>query len=103
MLIACVPALLAGTEGIGRMTVIKAFENEEEALEIAGLKIENRTDRVELYGQLHLTRDKAGLAHARKLKAVVDEVLQALEGTSDLPDQVELTNKPRPAKNPFSR
>jgi len=85
------------------MRPINAFENEEESLQIAGLTVENRTDRVALYGHLHLTRDKGGLAHARVLKAILDAVVQALENQADLPDQTALRNKPRPAKNPFAR
>lgn len=85
------------------MKPLKPYENEEESLAIAGLTVENRTDRVAIYGHLHLTRDKEGLARARELKAVVDEVLRVLEEAADLPERVELTNKPRPAKNPFAR
>ena len=40
------------------MMSIRPFENEEESLSIGGLTVENRTDRVELYGSVHLTRDK---------------------------------------------
>jgi hypothetical protein len=83
------------------MSPIKPFENESESLAIANLTIENRMDRVAIYGQAHLTRDKKGLADARELKAVLDDVVKALESTKDLPDQLALTNKPRPAKNPF--
>ena len=80
---------------------IKPYQNEEESLAIADLTVENRTDRVEIYGRIHLTRDKKGLNYARTLKALLDEVVKALESAPDLPDQVVLTNKPRPAKNPF--
>jgi hypothetical protein len=83
------------------MSPIKPFENEEESLSIGDLTVENRTDRVELYGRIHLTRDKSGLEMARQLKALIDSVVSALEKAKDLPDEVVLTNKPRPAKNPF--
>jgi hypothetical protein len=81
---------------------LKPFENEADSESIGNLTIENRTDRVALYGNLHLTRDKAGLAHARALKALLDDVVRALEVTRDLPEKVELKNAPRPVKNPFS-
>jgi hypothetical protein len=83
------------------MSPIKPFENEEESLSIGDLTVENRTDRVELYGRIHLTRDRKGLEMARQMKALIDSVLGALEKAKDLPDEVVLTNKPRPAKNPF--
>ena len=63
--------------------------------------MENRTDRVTLYGSLDLTRDKQGLAHARKLKALLDEVVQALEAAEDLPDRVAAPEEPETVKNPF--
>jgi hypothetical protein len=82
---------------------MKAFANESASLAIGGLTIENRTDRVQLYGQLHLTRDKAGLADAKALKAILDGVVEALEGQPDLPEEIPVTNAPRPAKNPFAK
>lgn len=82
---------------------MKAFANESDALAIGGLTVENRTDRVQLYGQLHLTRDKAGLADAKALKAILDSVVEALEGQPDLPEEIPLTNAPRSARNPFAK
>jgi hypothetical protein len=82
---------------------MKPFANESETLEIGDLKVENRVDRVEIFGSVHLTKDKAGLASARALKALADDVVAALEATPDLPDQVQLTNAPRPASDPFRR
>jgi hypothetical protein len=80
---------------------IKPFANESESLAIADLTIENRTDRVQIYGSIHLTRDKAGLANACVLKQLLDDVVLALEGDPSLPDQITLSNAPRPAKFPF--
>lgn len=83
------------------MKPIKPYANESESLEIADLTIENRTDRVQIYGSIHLTRDKAGLGNARILKQLLDDVVQALESDKSLPDEIKLTNAPRPAKFPF--
>jgi hypothetical protein len=80
---------------------IKPYANESESFEIADLTIENRTDRVQIYGSIHLTRDKAGLVNARILKRLLDDVVQALESEKSLPDKIKLTNAPRPAKFPF--
>ena len=84
------------------MASIKPYQNESESLAVGGITIENRTDRVALYGNIHLTRDKAGLADARTLKAILDAVVKALESQKGLPDKIELTNKPRFVKNPFA-
>jgi len=82
---------------------LKPFENEAESESIGNLTIENRTDRVTLYGNVQLTRDKAGLANARALKNLLDNVVRVLEDAGNLPEKVELTNAPRPVKNPFAR
>jgi hypothetical protein len=83
------------------MTVIKAFQNEEESVGVGDLTIENRTDRIELYGSLQITRDKAGLRLARELKEVLDAAVDALEAEKDLPDRVELAPPDR-VDNPFA-
>ncbi len=87
------------------MKTIKPFANDSESLAIGGsdgLTIENGTDRIAVYGSLDLTRDKAGLEQARALKAVVDGIVQALEGEKDLPDKVAPPEKPQQVKNPFA-
>ena len=83
------------------MRTMTPFANASESLGIGGLTVENRTDRVALYGSLDLTRDKQGLAHARKLKALLDEVVQALEAAEELPDRVAAPEAPETVKNPF--
>ena len=83
------------------MGMITPFANESESVGIGGLTVENRTDRVSLYGSLDLTRDKEGLGHARRLRALLDEVVRALEGEEDLPDEVPAPKRPERVKNPF--
>jgi translation initiation factor 6 (eIF-6) len=68
---------------------ISPFADESESLGIGDLAIENRTDRISIYGSIDLTRDRAGLAHARMLKAVLDNVVQVLEVPVHLPSQAE--------------
>jgi len=77
------------------------FANESESLGIADLTIENRTDRISIYGTIDLTRDKAGLEHARMLKAVLDQVVQVLEGEKNLPDKIAPPETPDEVANPF--
>ena len=50
------------------MATIKPFANDSDSIGIGGLTVENGTDQIAVYGNLDITRDKAGLAAARKLK-----------------------------------
>ncbi len=54
------------------MTQLQPFQDEATSLALDQLTIENRLDRIEIYGSLQITRDKAGLALARELKALLD-------------------------------
>lgn len=79
---------------------MKPFRNESECLRIGDLTIENRIDRVSLFGSIDITRDKAGLALARQLKQILELTLAELEGAA-LPDRISL----EPAdvvENPFA-
>ncbi|BEH08944.1 hypothetical protein GSUET_05560 [Geobacter sulfurreducens subsp. ethanolicus] len=79
--------------------IINPFKNESECLQIGSLTVENRIDRVSIYGSIDITRDKEGLAVARELKSILDLTLTELE-SAELPDKV--TQKPaKIVKNPF--
>ncbi|MGB5597247.1 MAG: hypothetical protein WBM66_00915 [Thiothrix litoralis] len=71
------------------------FKNESEVMIIRGenhdLNIENRLDRVSLYGSVDITHDAAGLADALRLKGVLDSMVSVLaeeQGRGVLPDKV---------------
>ena len=71
------------------------FQNESEVMIIKGenhdLNIENRLDRVSLYGSVDITHDQAGLADALRLKGVLDGMVAVLseeQGRGMLPDKV---------------
>jgi hypothetical protein len=81
---------------------MKPFANESESIGIGELTVENRTDRVSLYGSLDLTRAKTGLEHARALRALLDTVVGALEAEKALPDTVAPPEPPETVKNPFA-
>ena len=83
------------------MPTMKPFADDATALSIGELKVENGQDRIALYGSLDLTRDKAGLQHARELKALLDEILRVLEADKSLPASVPPPDKPQTVKNPF--
>jgi Arc/MetJ-type ribon-helix-helix transcriptional regulator len=82
------------------MSHFKPYANESDVIRIGVLEIENRTDRISLTGDVVLTRDKAGLALAKELQALMDQVVKALEAEKQLPETVEI--KPaQVVKNPF--
>lgn len=83
------------------MKTMTPFANEAESMQIGGLTLENRTDRIAVYGDLDLTRDKDGLRNARALKAMLDRIVTTLEGDKALPDKVAPPKKPGQVKNPF--
>jgi hypothetical protein len=76
------------------------YANESDVLEIGGLSIENRVDRISISGDIDLTLDKAGLALAQQLQKLLGDVVAQLD-KQDLPDQL-----PPPAvtsvANPFA-
>ena len=83
------------------MKTIDPFANEAESIGIGDLTIENRSDRVAIYGTLDITRDKPGLAQARRLKENLDRILQVLEADKELPDRLPPPGKSDKAPNPF--
>ena len=80
---------------------MQVFQNEAETKDIGELTIENRTDRVSIYGKLAVTRDQVGLAAAKELKATVDAIVAFLE-CEKLPERVAMKTAGE-VKNPFKR
>ena len=79
---------------------MKPFENEAETMQIGEMTIENRTDQLEIYGSLAITRDKVGLELALRLKALLDATVAELQKQNDLPEQV-VYNGVDSVENPF--
>ncbi|MGJ9416485.1 hypothetical protein ACHAC9_01780 [Massilia sp. CMS3.1] len=63
------------------------YANEADVLQVDNLMIENRLDRITISGDVDLTADKVGLAHARRLKEVIDAVLEKLDSQA-LPERL---------------
>ena len=80
--------------------IINPFKNESDCLQIGDLTIENRIDRVSIFGNIDITHDKEGLAIARQLKSILDLALIELQ-SADLPDRITLVPA-ETVKNPFS-
>ncbi|MBV5327588.1 MAG: hypothetical protein JZU65_08100 [Chlorobium sp.] len=76
------------------------FKNESDCIQIGDdLTIENRVDRISIFGSIDLTLDKGGLKAARELKAILDMTLTEMEKV-ELPEKVDIV-KPKIVDNPF--
>ncbi len=75
------------------------YKNESDAVTIAELSIENRIDRVSIFGSIDLTKDKLGLAAAKVLKKILDDTVSELQA-SDLPDRLPAISE-KTIENPF--
>lgn len=80
---------------------ISPYANESESVQIGDLTVENRTDRISIYGSLDLTLDQVGLEHARRLKAILDLTVTELE-KGPLPKRVPSPKEPETVENPFA-
>ena len=79
----------------------KPYQNESDVLTLGNLTIENRVDRISLMGDVELTKDQRGLLLAKKLKAVLDAAVLALEAEkASLPPSVA-TLAATKVRNPF--
>ena len=76
------------------------YENEEDSLQIDELTIENRLDRISIYGSIDLTMDKEGKTKALTLKNIIDLAVAKLEETT-LPDKISI-RETETVKNPFA-
>jgi hypothetical protein len=85
---------------MGKKAAFKPYENEADCLQLGDLTVENRLDRISIFGSIDLWKDKAGLQSAREIKALIDEVVKTLEGM-DLPEKVSLA-KIETIENPFA-
>lgn len=81
--------------------MIKPYADDTGATQIGDLQVENGSDCVAVYGSIDLTRDKQGLEHARKLKSLLDAIVQSLEAEKDLPDHVPPPKPTDTVDNPF--
>lgn len=77
-----------------------AFENETESFTIGEMTVENRLDRISVYGSLDITKDKEGLENALKLKRIIDASIDALKRDKNLPDRIEIVGTDS-VENPF--
>lgn len=77
-----------------------AYENETDSFQIDDLSVENRLDRISIYGSLELTKDRHGLESAIKLKRLIDASIDALKRDKNLPDHIKVQSAEN-VQNPF--
>lgn len=81
---------------------LEPFADECTALRLGDMNVENRLDRVSLYGSVDLTKDRTGLQLARELHAMLGSVVAALEREGEaLPDAVQPASQGNSVRNPF--
>ena len=83
------------------MEKIDPFANESDSLQIDDLTIENRTDRVSIYGSIDITRDQKGLATARLIADLLESIVARLS-QEDLPESLPPPENIDVVKNPFA-
>ncbi|MFA6137411.1 MAG: hypothetical protein WC667_04920 [Sulfurimonas sp.] len=78
-----------------------AYANESDSLTIGSdLTVENRLDRISIYGSVDITKDKEGLKYAYELKRVVDAAIEVLKN-ENLPEHIKIAEAETVA-NPFN-
>lgn len=83
--------------------MLTPYADESASLEINGLTVENRLDRVSLFGSIDITRDQVGLAAARELHVLTSRIVADLEkllAAGELPAKVEV-EQAETVDNPF--
>ena len=80
--------------------MFKPFENGNESSSIEDLTLENQVDCVNLYGNLQISKDQAGLKIAQALQAFVNSVVAELEKQQPLPDKIQMKTE-QEIDNPF--
>ncbi|MBI1452131.1 MULTISPECIES: hypothetical protein [Acinetobacter] len=80
--------------------MFKPYENGTESYAIHDLTLENDLDCVNLYGNLQLTKDQAGLAAAKALQALLNDVVKTLEAEVNLPEKIQRAEADE-IENPF--
>ena len=81
---------------------MKPFADDSATTSVGDMRLENGRDCIAAYGSLDLTRDQAGLALAREMRAMLDAVIQVLEADSALPAAVAPPKRPGKVSNPFN-
>jgi len=80
--------------------LLNPYQNETTSLLIGDLTVENRLDRISLYGSLDITKDQIGLTDALQLKDIIDSIVDTLQKENNLPERIVI-EKADSVVNPF--
>lgn len=79
--------------------MFKPFHGDESS-SIYDLTLENGSDRINMYGNVQITKDQEGLKTARALHDFLTQLLNELESTENLPEKIEIADA-KEVENPF--
>ncbi|SPL70234.1 hypothetical protein [Acinetobacter stercoris] len=80
--------------------MFKPFEKGDESSSIYDLTLENQLDRINIYGNLQITKDQQGLKTAEALQVFINDVVKALQSEANLPERIQQQNI-KEIENPF--
>lgn len=80
--------------------MFKPYDNDSESHAIHDLTLENQFDCINLYGNLQISRDQKGLQAAKALQAYLNDIIQTLEQTPNLPEALQRPEAEE-IENPF--
>ena len=84
------------------MTLPTPFADDSQSASIDTLTVENGRDRIAIYGNLDITRDKAGLTIAKKLADYLAKIVSILQADPKLPGKLQPPEAPKLVPNPFN-
>ena len=79
--------------------MFKAFESSAQSHSIHDLTLEGDVDRVNIYGNLQITKDQDGLKTAKILQAFLNQMVATLESQT-LPEKIKIEESGE-IENPF--
>ncbi|GAB3048673.1 hypothetical protein GCM10027155_12980 [Acinetobacter apis] len=79
--------------------MFKPFQGDESSA-IYDLTLENGLDRINIYGNLQITKDQDGLKTAKALHDFLTQLTTELENTDSLPDKIQIQDQ-KEVENPF--
>lgn len=80
--------------------MFKPFADDHAYHAIHDLNLENQQDCINVYGNLQITKDQAGLKAAQALQAFLNDVVATLEAVPELPEKLDRPDADE-IENPF--
>jgi len=84
------------------MAKLIPFADDSGLVSVGELTIEKGSDRIALYGSLEIIRDRSGLAQARAVRSILEQVVQSREAKRNCQKPSRRLCRRKYAANPFS-